>query len=393
MKSKQQKIILEGWTLKTLQQCGELVKETYQPSKNESLSYIGLEHIEKNSLSLSSVGSSSQVSSNKFKFKKGDILFGKLRPYFRKVILADFDGVCSTDIFVVRAKNEIDKKFLFYLMGSTDFIEFASRATIGTKMPRTTWDWLKRYEFSIPKVIAEQKLISNILSLFDEQTHLLKKLNMNLEKIIQAIYDSCFVNFDGHDEFDETVIGSIPKGWEVKKLHEVAEITMGLSPPGSSYNEKFEGLPLLNGPADFSNGFLTPEKYSTDPKRICDKDDILLCIRATIGNLTFSDKKYCIGRGVASFTPKKKYHEFLYQLTKSHVSKLIQESAGSVIMGLLKEDLENISFPYSDDSILGFHNKTSMMFNKISNNQKRIKNSLFLRDALAPKLLSGEIWL
>ena len=84
-----------------------LIRESYVPTKNESLPYLGLEHIEQNTLRLSSIGKSSNVISQKFKFQKDDILFGKLRPYFRKVIRPNFEGICSTDIFVVRAKKGI----------------------------------------------------------------------------------------------------------------------------------------------------------------------------------------------------------------------------------------------------------------------------------------------
>lgn len=80
-----------------------LIKDSFKPDKDNSLPYIGLEHVQQKTLQLAGIGNSSDVISQKFKFKKGDILFGKLRPYFRKVIRPEFDGVCSTDIFVVRA--------------------------------------------------------------------------------------------------------------------------------------------------------------------------------------------------------------------------------------------------------------------------------------------------
>ena len=79
-----------------------LVKDTYQPKIGDHMPYIGLEYIQEQSLCLLGIGDSDSIKSQKFRFKSNDILFGKLRPYFRKVVKPDFDGVCSTDIWVVQ---------------------------------------------------------------------------------------------------------------------------------------------------------------------------------------------------------------------------------------------------------------------------------------------------
>ena len=92
------------WKNYKFSEIAELRKEQIAPNGKE-LPYIGLEHIEQQTLRLNGIGSSTGLASNKFKFYKGDILYGKLRPYFRKVYQADFDGVCSTDIFVIKNKK------------------------------------------------------------------------------------------------------------------------------------------------------------------------------------------------------------------------------------------------------------------------------------------------
>ena len=105
----------EDWQVKNISQIAELIKEVFLPNNKVVLSYIGLEHINQQMLSINSIGNSKEIQSQKYVFKKGDILFGKLRPYFRKVYKPNFDGVCSTDIFVLRAKNGINQDFLFYI--------------------------------------------------------------------------------------------------------------------------------------------------------------------------------------------------------------------------------------------------------------------------------------
>jgi len=114
------------WKKVKLGDAVEIIKDTYQPSDKDDFDYIGLEHIEQQSLRLNSIWKSINISSGKFKFKTGDILFGKLRPYFRKVVIPNFPGVCSTDIWVIRAKEGFDQKFLFYLLASETFIEMSS---------------------------------------------------------------------------------------------------------------------------------------------------------------------------------------------------------------------------------------------------------------------------
>lgn len=150
--------IPEGWEDVVFAEMAELIKDGYKPTGNDDFSYIGLEHIDQQSLSLNSIGHSTEVESNKFAFQSGDILFGKLRPYFRKVYRPRFSGVCSTDIWVVRAKEGMDQGFLFYFMANQDFVDLASSGSSGTRMPRADWNHLKDTLWNIPP-IGEQRAI------------------------------------------------------------------------------------------------------------------------------------------------------------------------------------------------------------------------------------------
>ncbi len=129
--------------------------------------------------------------------------------------------------------------------------------------------------------------------------------------------------------------------FEIRKLSEVAEIIMGQSPDGNSYNINGIGLPLLNGAADYKGKVFNPKKFTSSPSKIAIKGDILLGIRATIGNLSISDKDYCIGRGLAAIRidETKINREFLIHFLSEQISKLINEASGSTIKGIVKEDL------------------------------------------------------
>ena len=107
----------------------KLIHQGVNPEDVGDVPYIGLEHIEEGALRLVGVDNAKNVTSTKFQFNKGDILFGKLRPYFRKVIRAKFDGICSTDIWVVRPKEGFDQGYLFYWMASKDFVDFATQGS------------------------------------------------------------------------------------------------------------------------------------------------------------------------------------------------------------------------------------------------------------------------
>ena len=94
------------------------IRENYNPNNQESISYIGLEHINQNTLTINGIGKSSDTQSSKRRFKRGDILFGTLRPYFRKVVQLEFDGVCATDITVLRPKSKYDVHFAKYFIAN-----------------------------------------------------------------------------------------------------------------------------------------------------------------------------------------------------------------------------------------------------------------------------------
>ena len=111
-------------------------------------------------MSINSIGNAQDITSNKFFFRKGDTLFGKLRPYFRKVYKPSFDGICSTDIWVLRAKKDFNKDFVFYLVANPSFVDRVSNANTGTRMPRGDWDFIKETKLNIP-LPCEQKRIGS----------------------------------------------------------------------------------------------------------------------------------------------------------------------------------------------------------------------------------------
>jgi len=134
---------------------------------------------------------------------------------------------------------------------------------------------------------------------------------------------------------------------ELVELRKVATIIMGQSPDGGTYNDKGIGLPLLNGAADYKGRNFQPKQFTSNPLKIAEPGDILLGIRATIGNFSISDNTYCIGRGVAAIRPNNSEVDtnFLIQAIERNLSNMIQFSVGSTIKGIKKEDLTEMLIP------------------------------------------------
>ncbi|WP_424859612.1 MULTISPECIES: restriction endonuclease subunit S [unclassified Tepidimonas] len=143
--------IPEGWELATLGDVAENHRRGVQPEQiAPGTPYIALEHMPRRCIALSEWGTADELESNKFRFKKGDILFGKLRPYFHKVGVAPIDGVCSTDIVVAAPRSREWFGFALGHVSSVEFVEYTNAGSTGTKMPRTSWADMARYEVVLP---------------------------------------------------------------------------------------------------------------------------------------------------------------------------------------------------------------------------------------------------
>lgn len=161
--------IPDGWEVGILGDVAAHPRRGVQPGQfNSATPYIALEHMPKRCIALSEWGDAEGLQSNKFKFERGEILFGKLRPYFHKVGIAPLDGVCSTDIVVIAPKSE---KWFGFVLGhvfSDEFVEYTNACSTGTKMPRTNWTDMARYSVSRPSEPIAEAFNSKIRPKADE---------------------------------------------------------------------------------------------------------------------------------------------------------------------------------------------------------------------------------
>lgn len=385
------------WKEYMLVEITEPIKETYIPNDMDNLNYIGLEHIEQETLRLNAIGSSNDVTSTKFLFKANDILFGKLRVYFRKVAKPKFNGICSTDIWVFRAKKGFDQNFLFYFLANWDFINTADGGEGGTRMPRADWNFLKSTKWAVPNII-EQKTIASILSSLDDKIELLHRQNKTLEAMAETLFRQWFI-----EKADES--------WEWKQLGEYVEVMRGLSYKGDGLTIEGNGVPMHNlnsvyegggykyeGIKFYSGDF--KERHRVNPGDVIvtnteqGHDMLLIGFPAIVpkyfgDNGIFSQHIYRIQiKGDALTEP------FLYYLLMTYDvrEQIIGATNGSTVNMLAKDGIEWAQFRLPPKNLVkDFTELVEPMLDKKEVNFESIKSLEKLRDILLPKLMSGEV--
>lgn len=184
-----------GWKWVKL---GELIspsRDRFEPLKNKNEKYIGLEHIEKGTGKILGYSDSNAVRSTKSVFKKGDLLYGKLRPYLNKVAVAEFSGVCSTDILVFNKRDGLSNLFLKYRMLMEDFVSYTKNRMSGVQHPRINFNSLSEFKLMIPSYSQQLQIVSEIEKRFSEADNLEKAIDDSLAKaetLRQSILSQAF---------------------------------------------------------------------------------------------------------------------------------------------------------------------------------------------------------
>ncbi|EDQ2288700.1 restriction endonuclease subunit S [Salmonella enterica] len=266
-------------------------------------------------------------------------------------------------------------------------------------------DYLTGLKFKVPLKAYQDKIVS-VLSVLDYKIDLNNRINAELEAMAKTLYDYWFVQFDFPDAngkpyktsggkmvYNATLKREVPVGWAVNTLSQIANITMGQSPAGESYNEDGIGTLFFQGSTDFGWLFPTPRKYTTSPARMAKKGDILLSVRAPVGDMNIANADCCIGRGLAALNSKSHSDGFLFYVMKYFKQIFDRRNAeGTTFGSMTKDDLHSLQVVCPEpgllkryDDIVSEYNK--MIFTRSLENQDLIK----LRDWLLPLLMNGQI--
>ena len=322
------------------------------------------------------------------KFRNGDTIMARITPCLENgktaqvSILNDGEvGFGSTEYIVFRAKEGIaDKDYLYYLICSPKVREPAIKSMVGSSgRQRVQTDVVKNLEIDVPPLVEQEK-IGSFLKALDDKIALNDRINKNLEQQAQAIYQQMFIDNASSD-------------WTEGTLSDIADITMGQSPSGSSYNEDGNGTIFFQGRAEFGFRFPTVRLYTTEPKRMACANDTLMSVRAPVGDLNVAHTDCCIGRGLATIHSKNNHQSFvLYTMFSLKKQLDVFNGEGTVFGSINRNSLNEMPLLIpSSEKLDEFEALVAPMDAAIRNNYDEICRLEQLRDTLLSKLMSGEL--
>ena len=208
------------WKNVQLKEIASLRRENIKPEDGLYSSYVGLEHIDSGESQLKRWGDASEVKSTKSCFYPDDVLYGKLRVYLDKAVIAEMEGICSTDILVVTANSKTLPRFLVYLLHTSPLISYAVATSTGVNHPRTSWNSLGKFTFALPP-LPEQRAIAHVLQTIQEAKSA-RQRELALERERKAaLMDYLFSYGTKGEPRKQTEIGEIPESWEVVRLEKL----------------------------------------------------------------------------------------------------------------------------------------------------------------------------
>ncbi|WP_296853690.1 restriction endonuclease subunit S [uncultured Methanobrevibacter sp.] len=335
-------------------------------------------------------------------YQSSDILINNIRPYFKKIWFSDKNGGCSNDVFVLRAKNNYDSKFLYYVLSSDDFFSYVMSTAKGTKMPRGDKKAIQNY--NVPEFpIEDQMKISNLLNGIDQKIEVNKKINNHLEEIILEIFDRWFVKFELSDELKSSKLGLIPKGWDIDYLGSKKSCTI----IGSGIRN-FEDSKIYIATADVDNSIITynenlitmedkPSRANMQPvpksiwfAKMIDSRKLIMVDEYSSELLD----NYIFSTGFCGLKCVDKYFYYLWTFLLTDAFNTMKNNfcTGTTMQAINNKDTKLIEFVLPDDNLLSqFNSIAEPIFKEIYYNNNEIKKLQNLRDILLPKLMSGEI--
>lgn len=308
-------------------------------------------------------------------------------------------------------KPNFDARFIGYWLKSPAFWGYL-KGVLGDKsaQPNASASTMTNAPMRVPSALAEQRAIAATLGALDDKIELNRKMNATLEAMARALFRDWFVDFgptrakmEARAPYLSPNLWSLfptrlddegkPEGWEVSPLDALAEVTMGISPDGSTYNDDGQGTPLCNGPVEYGDFFLRQIKWTTAPSKLAQRGDLIICVRgSTTGRHAFADAEYCLGRGVASIRGKHDCQEFVETAILSQMNRLLEKTTGSVFPSLSTQDIKKFGLVDPGLSLRqAFCNAVRPMRAKIWAKVEESSTLGQIRDLLLPRLMSGEL--
>ena len=325
-------------------------------------------------------------------YRKGDVLVSNIRPYFKKIWQAKYDGGCSNDVLVFTPNPMTDKDFLYYVLANDEFFLYSMATSKGTKMPRGDKDSIMQYE--IPDIgLDRQRKIASVLKSLDDKIQLNIAINKNLEQQIEMVLLKTINDTDTQPvKLGDYLYIKGRIGWKGLKKSEYLPI--------SNYRI-INGESLTLSGIDWNKaGYISAERYEESPEIMLSIGDILLSKDGTIGKSGYVDKldaPTSVASGIFVIRNTRQSEistQFIYYLLKSKLFKafIASRTEGSVIPHLYQKDFMEFEFQLpSPDDMKIFDDTTADMFSLVFSNLNENERLIHLRDSLLPKLMSGEL--
>jgi type I restriction enzyme S subunit len=354
--------------------------------------------------------------------REGDTVVSTVRPGRRSMFFAkqpEPDWVVSTGFAVLRPRREyIEPRYLYACVFDKAFTDFLVNCEKGAAYPAVLPEDIANAVIKLPP-LPEQRAIAHILGTLDDKIELNRRMSETLEAIARAIFKAWFVDFEPvrakmegrwrrgeslpglpahlYDLFPHRLVdselGEIPEGWEVHKLGNEFRITMGQSPPASTYNANGEGLPFYQGRVDFGFRFPARRVFCTAPTRFAEAGDTLVTVRAPVGDVNMAIERCAIGRGVAAVRHTTGSRSYTYYFVRS-LSTFLEtfETEGPVFGAINKEGFSSIKHVAPPRRLVEqFEDLCKPLDDQIETKERESRTLAALRDALLPRLIRGEL--
>lgn len=335
-----------------------------------------------------------------------DIMIGRYGPPIFQ-ICRGLTGAYNVALLKANPKKCIDREYLYYFLKQDSVFQYVDKLSARTG-GQTGVDLvsLNKYPIRLPDDVLDQRKLVSVLITLDAKIDCNNRINAELEAMAKMLYDYWFVQFDFPDAsgkpykssggkmvYNATLKREIPEGWQDKQLCQIANITMGTSPAGDSLNDFGDGIEFFQGSTDFGWQFPTVRQYTTQPVRMAKRGDILLSVRAPVGDLNVAHIDCCIGRGLAALNSKDGFDGFLFYVMQYFKTVFDRRnSEGTTFGSITKDDLHSLPLACPTPDLLRKYNDVvsgynQMVFTRSMENQQLAQ----LRDWLLPLLMNGQV--
>lgn len=318
-------------------------------------------------------------------YLEGDVLVSNIRPYFKKIWQAKFDGGCSNDVLVFTAKENTDNDFLYYVLADDAFFNYAMATSKGTKMPRGDKTSIMKYEVPCYDIKMQKKVVS-VLRSIDDKIELNNSINNNLDEQMQKLYKSWFVDYEPFN-------GIKPANWTLTDIYSVANIIYGAPFTSKMFNTEGIGKPIIRIRDLKEQEF---ETFTTEvhPKgHLIQPGDIVVGMDGEFRPYIWGNEEAWLNQRVCIFESKQqKRKAFLLYTIKPLLKYIEQTQVATTVIHIGKKDYDSFEIWLPDESTLNkFDEITAPMIELIVNNRLENKRLSKLRDTLLPRLMSGEL--